>query len=261
MSDKIERLAKNLADAWVNNGTIPLPAAADAPSSREEAYQIQNRMAEIVGTPVVGWKVGATVIAVQQFEGHDGPIPGRILEDRLFQSGAEVPAKLIHGNKLEAEFAFRLTRDFGPKDAPFTKQSIADSMEFVPALELAGGRYAPGTGNRGLRTFDAVADNGFSGAVVVGQDIKDWQKIDFDAMEIDLRIDDSPAIQVYSGQYRRDPAVVMAETLTDLANRGISLKAGDVVLTGSLTIPTPLRQGQSVTAKFGDLATLTVKMI
>lgn len=261
MSDKIERLAKALADAWTTNATLPLPAPDDAPASRAEAYKIQDRMAELVGKRVVGWKVGATVKAVQQFEGHDGPLPGRIFEDRLFESGAEVPAKLVKSLKIEAEFAFRLTRDIGPGGAPFTKEAIADSIVFHPALELAGSRYAPGTGNRGARTFDGIADNGSSGAAVIGPGIKDWQRIDFNTMPIACCIDDSPAIQAYSGPYRRDPATVTAETLTDLAARGIGLKAGDVILTGSLTLPTPLRAGQTVTAKFGDLATLTVKMV
>jgi 2-keto-4-pentenoate hydratase len=80
-------------------------------------------------------------------------------------------------------------------------------------------------------------------------------------MEIACSIDGSPAIQAYGGPYRRDPATVTGETLTDLAARGIGFKAGDVLLTGSLTLPTPLRAGQSVTARFGDLATITVKMV
>lgn len=261
MTNKIDRLARVLADAWNNDTTVPLPALEDAPASRAEAYQIQDRMAEFIGKRVVGWKVGATVKAVQQFEGMDGPLPGRIFEDRLFESGATVQAKTIRGLKIEAEFAFRVTRDIGPNGAPFTREAIADSIVFHPALELAGTRYAPGTGNRGSRTFDGIADNGSSGSVVIGPAITDWQKIDFSAMEIACCIDDSPPIQAYSGPYRRDPATVTAETLTDLAARGIGFKAGDVLLTGSLTLPTPLRAGQSVTARFGDLATITVKMV
>ena len=35
----------------------------------------------MIGGDVAGWKVGATVRAVQVFEGHDGPLPGRIFAD------------------------------------------------------------------------------------------------------------------------------------------------------------------------------------
>lgn len=261
MSDKIEQLARMLAEAWMAGRTVPLPALEEAPASRAEAYKIQDRMAELIGGQVAGWKVGATVKAVQVFEGHDGPLPGRIFADRIFESPAEVPARLVTGLKIEAEFAFRLTRDMGPSEAPFTAEKIADSIVFHPALELAGSRYAPGTGNRAGRTFDGIADNGSSGAVVIGPAVKDWRGLDFNNMPIEATIDDSPPIQAYSGPYRRDPAVVMAETLNDLAARGVGLKAGDVVLTGSLTLPTPLRAGQTVAAKFGNLATLKLRMV
>lgn len=261
MSDKVERLARVLAEAWTAGRTVPLPSLEEAPASRAEAYRVQDRMAEIIGGRVVGWKVGATVKAVQAFEGHDGPLPGRIFADRLFESPAEIPARLVTGLKIEAEFAFRLTRDLGPGEAPFTAEKIAGSIVFHPALELAGSRYAPGTGNRAARTFDGIADNGSSGAVVIGPAVQDWRGLDFDAMPIEATIDDSPPIQAYSGPYRRNPAVVTAETLNDLAARGIGLKAGDVILTGSLTLPTPLRAGQAVSARFGDLATLKLRMI
>ena len=76
MNARIERLAVALAEAWRNDTTMPLPAADAAPASRAEAYAVQDRMAALIDDAVVGWKVGATVEAVQRLEGHDGPIPG-----------------------------------------------------------------------------------------------------------------------------------------------------------------------------------------
>ena len=259
MEQRLEKLAQDLARAWVDGKTVPLPQDADAVRSRAEAYQVQDRMAELIGQPVVGWKVGATVRAVQVFEGHDGPLPGRIFANRLFLSPATMPVALVTGLKLECEFAFRLTRDLDGSRGAFTAAGIADSLVFHPAIELAGTRYAPGTGNRAGRTFDGIADNGSSGAAVLGPAITDWRKLSFETMPIDARIDDSPAIQAYSGGYRRNPSEIMAETLNDLRGRGISMKAGDCVLTGSLTLPTPLRTGQTLVTRFADLATITVK--
>ena len=37
-----------------------------------------------------------------------------------------------------------------------------------------------------------------------------------------------------------------------------ALAAGDLLSTGSLTVPTPLRRGQTYVARFGDLQTLSV---
>jgi len=198
-----EQLARDLADAWRSGGTIPLPPAGQGPGTRAEAYAIQDRMAELIGGAVAGWKVGATVRAVQLFEGHDGPLPGRIFADRCFDSPALLPANLFNGVKVECEFAFRLTRDLPKGTTPIGRAEIADALTFHPAFELAGSRFAPGTGNRAATTFDGIADNGSGGAAVLGAAIEGWQTLAFETMEIDARIDDSPPIQIYTGAYRR----------------------------------------------------------
>ena len=56
-------------------------------------------MAELIGGQVAGWKVGATVRAVQVFEGHDGPLPGRIFADRLFDSPARILREPVQGRE------------------------------------------------------------------------------------------------------------------------------------------------------------------
>ncbi len=261
MSGEFEQLARGLAAAWRSGGTIPLPPEGQGAASRAEAYDIQDRMAELIGGQVAGWKVGATVRAVQVFEGHDGPLPGRIFADRLFESPARISASLFKGVKVECEFAFRLTRDLPKGSAPVSRDDIAAWLTFHPAFELAGSRYAPGTGNRAATTFDGIADNGSGGAAVLGPAVADWQTLSFDTMEIDARIDDSPPIQIYTGAYRRDPVAIVAETFSDLRVRGVALPAGTCVLTGSLSLPTPVRKGQTVTAKFADLPALTFMMV
>jgi 2-keto-4-pentenoate hydratase len=261
MAGKFEQLARDLAEAWLSGGTIPLPRAGEGPATRADAYAIQDRMAELIGAKVAGWKVGATVRAVQVFEGHDGPLPGRVFADRLFESGAKIPAGLFAGVKVECEFAFRLTRELPAGKGPVTRDQIAGSLTFHPAFELAGSRFAPGTGNRGANTFDGIADNGSGGAAVLGAAVADWQSLPFDTMEIDAHIDDSPPIQIYTGAYRRDPVTIVAETFSDLRARGVELPAGTCVLTGSLSLPTPVRKGQTVTATFKGLPQLSFSLV
>ena len=77
-------------------------------------------------------------------------------------------------------------------------------------------------------------------------------------MPIDARIDDGDPIEVYTGELRRDPVDILVETINGLASRGIGLAAGDLLSTGSLTLPTPLHKGQTYVARFGDLQTLAV---
>jgi 2-keto-4-pentenoate hydratase len=259
MPRDLERLAADLAKAWAGGGTIPLPPMGEAPASRLDAYLVQDRMAEKIGGRVAGWKVGATVRAVQVFEGHDGPLPGRIFADRCFDSPAQVPARLFPGVKIECEFAFRLNEGLAAGGA-VTAEALAPILTFLPAIELSASRYAPGTGGRAATTFDGIADNGSGGAVVLGAAVKSWRDLPFQTMSIDARIDASPPIQAYSGPYRRHPLEIAAETFTDLRARQVALPSGTLVLTGSLTLPTSLRPGQTLTVRFADLPPLSLRL-
>lgn len=258
LTETFSDLAERLAAAWVNGTTIPLPPADAAPRDRADAYAIQDHMAEIVGQPVAGWKVGASVPCVQLFEGHDGPLPGRVFANRCFERDATLPAALFHGAKIETEFAFRLTQSL--PDRRIETADLQDKLTFHPAIELSATRYAPGTGNRAATSFDGIADNATSGAVVLGDAVDNWHALDFESLRLDARIDDSPPIQAYSGAFRRDPIEIVAETISDLHERGIAFEPGMCLLTGSLTLPTPLRKGQTLVIQIADFPTVRLSL-
>jgi 2-keto-4-pentenoate hydratase len=259
MRPELERLARSLAEAWRACATIPLPAAEAAPRSRGDAFAIQDRMAEILGDRCVGWKVGAAVRAVQILEGHDGPITGRFFAPRLYRSPARIPA-LYEGYKIESEFAFRFAQNVPPRARPYTRAELEPQLVLHPGLEVSGVRYATSGGSRKANTHDAIADNGSGGAYVVGDGIADWRGLDLATLPIDARIDAGEPIHTYSGEYRRDPVDILVETVNGLSERGIGLAAGDLLSTGSLTLPTPLHAGQTYVAHFGDQQMLTVSM-
>lgn len=255
MNAPLEALSLSLADAWRGFRMIPLPGVEASPRSRADAFAVQDRMAKLLGERCVGWKVGAAVRAVQVFEGHDGPIVGRILASRLHESPARIDASFA-GYKVECEFAFRFAKDVPPKAGGYQREALEPDLVLHPGLELAGTRFAPG--GRKATTHDAIADNGSGGGYVVGPAIPRWRQIDLATLDIDARIDGGEPIGVYTGELRRDPVDILVETVNGLAERGIGLAAGDLLSTGSLTVPTPLRRGQTYVARFGDLQTLTV---
>ncbi len=260
MQSNLDNLARELAHAWTSGGTTPLPPEGQGPTSRAQAYAVQDRMAELIGGKVAGWKVGATVRAVQVFEGHDGPLPGRVFADRSFDSPAHVPFELFRSPKVECEFAFRLNQALPGGHAPISADELAPLVTFHPAIEIAAYRYAPGTGLRALNTFDGIADNGGAGGAVLGQAVPNWRGLPFETMPIEARIDSSDPIQMYSGAYRRDPLVITAETLTELRQREVPLEAGMFVLTGSLSLPTAIRRGQTLIVRFADFAPLSLTL-
>jgi 2-keto-4-pentenoate hydratase len=260
MDARLERLAADLAEAWRRNATIPLPDGGSGPASRAEAFAVQDRMVELVGDRTAGWKVGAAVEAVQQLEGHDGPIVGRILTARVHHSPATVPAATFAEGKVECEFAFRLTADLPLREAPYTRDDLAGIMVFHPAIELTGSRYAATGDGRQPSTHEVIADNCSASGFVFGPPLPAWHSLPFATLPIDARLNGTP-LGVYTGVQRYDPVTAVADTAIDLARRGIGLKAGDYVSTGSATVPIPVSAGQTLVAVFGDLSRLEVTLV
>ena len=258
MTDHAETLGKQLADAWAKGTLVPLPETA--PDSRGAAYAIQDHMAKAIGGTVSGWKVGAPAKAVQMFEGHDGPIPGRVFEDRTFQGSGTISSDMFHGAKVECEYAMRLVSPLTAMPGSVTRADLEDKTVFHPAIELASTRYAPGTGGRAMNTYDGIADNGTGGAAVLGEAVADWRSLDFSDMEIVATIDGSPPIQAYSAVYRLHPLDVLAMIINDLAGRGIDFEVGQFLMTGSQTLPTPFRKGQTLTVQHAGLSPITLTM-
>lgn len=261
MNNKFEALTAALVAAWNAGDMIPVPPAEEAPRNRRDAYDIQDRFAQILGDRCIGWKVGAAVPAVQTMEGHDGPIPGRLFASRQFESPAKIPAALVGGYKVECEFAFRFKDAVPARQRPYTRQELEANLVFHPGLEIAGHRYRPDPSGRKATTHDLIADNGACGAYVETEGIEDWDSIDFARVAIDARIDGGDRIQQFSGELYRDPVDVLVETVNDLSTRGIGINAGDILTTGSLTLPTPIQQGQTFVARFGNFATLEVSLV
>jgi 2-keto-4-pentenoate hydratase len=167
---------------------------------------------------------------------------------------------MFDGYKIECEFAFRFQQAVPARANPYTRAQLVPLLVFHPGLELAGTRYAAGTGGRKFTTYDAIADNGTGGAYVVAEGVEKWQGIDFEKLPIDARIDGGAPIHTYAGEFRRDPVDILVETVNGLSERGIGINAGDLLSTGSLTLPTPLHKGQTYIAHFADIQTLSVSI-
>lgn len=253
-----EALAQAIAAAWDSGRKIPLAVEPTTPDSRAAAYRIQDRIFAIHGRPGAGWKVGAAIEAVQRLEGHDGPVQGRILADRVYGNGSKAPGRLLDGCKVECEFGFRVARPLAGLRSGQNKQ-IAEALVFHPAVELSDTRFTAER-PRKFTTWDAIADCGGSGGFVFGDGVEAWHGFDFNALPIDARIDNGNAIEVYRGGFRRDPFEIAVELIEHLTGRGIALGVGDYLSTGSLTVPTALRRGQTFVAKIGDFPRISISL-
>src|SRR5438046_830824 len=107
----IQMAATTLWLNWQRSVRIDALPEAGRPQDRGDGYAIQARLADLSGQSLAGWKIAATSIAGQAHIRVDGPLAGRLLNERVFDSGATIS---LAGNLMrvaEAEFAFRFRRD------------------------------------------------------------------------------------------------------------------------------------------------------
>ena len=114
------------------------------------------------GARVVGHKIGLTSRAMQMASKMTEPDYGRILNDALFNDGAQIPAGRFLKPRLEVELAFIMGEDLAGPDARIYDVMRATEM-VVPALEIIDYRTEV---PRAIT--DTIADNAAFGAIVVG---------------------------------------------------------------------------------------------
>lgn len=260
MRDQWESLGRRLADAWRAAGELSEFTDADRPTSRTDAYAVQDAMAAQLGEEITGWKVGATSSKMRELDGHDDVIPGRMFASTTsFGTALELPASRYPHSRVETEFAFRLTGDVPIRNTPWTAQELASRVVFHPAIEIIGTRYPKGEIAPAIGTLETIADNGGGIGFVFGEGLEDWQSIDYQQHLITLTVDGGEPAENFLGEFRCIPIEALADLVNHLQSRGIAMKVGDYVSTGAATVPQHVKQGSHVVADFGVLGKIELR--
>lgn len=253
----IEAAARLLYDARQQKATMAALPAAARPTTVAEGYAIQDRLAGLSDEPTLAWKVGAWGSALQGRLGLDAPFSGRYQAPYVVEHPAVLGWERFASRPgLECEVGVRLGSDLGPGDGPFTGDSVRDALDaLVPAIEIVSGRFAEPMQCGGP---SLVADNGMSGYLVLGAPVAIADAPPFDEIHATLRINGDTAAEGDLHAAGFDPIEVVAWLAGQLTGRGITLSAGSVVSTGSLTGLWPARPGDAAVADLGRLGRLSV---
>ncbi|ABM95081.1 2-keto-4-pentenoate hydratase [Methylibium petroleiphilum] len=214
-----------------------------------DAYAIQAATLRRRGMPAVGFKLGYTSAAMRAQMNIDQPNFGVLTEaHRLGVDGHTIDrGRLIHP-RVEPEIALRLGRELA--GAGHDRASVSRHLDAVmPALEVVDTRYP----DYRFTLVDNIADNSSSAGFVTGPALP-WQEgFDLGAVEVELRIDGQTVDRGRGADAMGDPLLALAWLAGFLAERGLAVPAGAVVLTGGLTRAQPAERGQFVEAGFGWL--------
>jgi len=205
----------------------------DGPTAISDAYDIQDGFVSLLRPQhgdIIGYKVGLTSAPMQTFCGINHPIAGVVLARRVHRSGATVPLKDFGRLGLEFEIAVRIKSDIAAGGKPHTASTIQPHIDGVcAAVELVDDRSADYT-NLDVRSL--VADNSWNAGIVLSDFAPAWP--DLEAALGKATRDGSPIGEGHGRDILGHPFNSVAWLADQLASRGEGLKAGQVVMTGSV---------------------------
>jgi 2-keto-4-pentenoate hydratase len=227
------RAAETLLAEHEANVTFKPLGPPDRPATVADAYDIQDRFVTLLRGrhgDAVGYKVGLTSAAMQTFCGIDHPIAGAVLAGRVMQSGATARRADFGRLGLEFEIAVRIQSDVPVTGMPHTAETIAPHIGGVgAAIEIVDDRRAD---YASLDVLSLVADNSWNAGIVLSEFSTTWPDLE---SVVGRATRDRVAIGEGHGRdILGHPFNSVAWLATQLASRGERLKAGEVVMTGSV---------------------------
>jgi 2-keto-4-pentenoate hydratase len=244
----------NIASALVAARTTGAPAALKpevlARLDDEAGVRIQHLTLERLQARVAGWKVAVLP--------DDLVIAAPIIEQLLHHSPAALP-KSVHGiGQVECEIAFLLGRSLQQsRGGVFGREEVAASIDSAcAAVEVLHSRLPDGTHSaRGALLADMLSN----AALVVGAPLATWSNVDFKTIAVQLAVNGNAVVSRRGGLPSGDPLGGVVALANHLARRGIPLRAGQYVTTGSYTGVHSGAPGDEMVVSFAGFSDLRLK--
>ncbi len=252
-----EELAQLLAAARREGRNAAALPPALVPADRATAYNVAERVAELLGWEQGGWKVAATNTDMQQRLRSAEPIYGRVFRQFILPSPAALPFAALVTPLVECEFAMVMGQSLPPRPSAYSREEVADAVTAVrPAIEVAQCRFR----DADLPPIEGVlADGSASGHLILGEGCEDWRALDLAAAPVALYTDGRLRREGRGADAMGHPLNVLHWLANARAAFGDGLKAGDVISTGTCTRMIPPRAGEVHVGDFGVLGTVEVR--
>jgi 2-keto-4-pentenoate hydratase len=254
--NRITAASRTLRHHWRAGTKLASLETSQRPCDREEGYAIQARIEKYSAGRLFGWKIAATSEAGQRHINVDGPMAGRILRETVIPDGGTAS---MAGNEMrvaEPEFAFRMDADLPPRLSAYTVQEVLDAVGTLhPAIEIPDSRFKDFI-NAGAAQI--IADNACAHLFVLGAATpSNWRGLDL--------VEQKPVITLRDKQFTGhgknvlgDPLLALTWLANELRQLGVTLKAGQVVTTGTCHPPLPIEAGDVFEADFDLIGKVSV---
>lgn len=251
-----------LRAAWEGRRKVA-PLGPLAPANEGAAYAVQVALAALAGAvPPAGFKVGATAATMQAYLGVASPAAGFMAAENLKPDGFSSPFAGWLSPGTECEIALRLGADIPFTGTAPSRQQAAEAVAAVlPAIEIVENRYSD---MKAVGTPTLIADQFFHAAAVLGPETR-FAPADLAAGALreiagGMRIDGALFGEGRGADLLGDPLDVLRWLAASGAASAFGgLKAGQVVLCGSVTPPAWLAGPGLVEVAFAELGAVTVR--
>ena len=252
--DRSLAAARAIAAARRNRASLPALPAEIVPRDETEGYRVQRALHDLmlpVNGALAGYKIGCTSTVMQLYLDIPHPCSGGVFERGIHDSGVTLPAADYLRVGVECEIAVRLSRDLPASAAPFTQQTVADAIDaYRPAIEIVDDRYVKWE-TMGAPTL--VADDFFAAGCVLGLPVARAAAPDLLAVTGRAIINGEVVGQGSGADVLGHPHNALAWLANHLATEGRGLRAGQIVLTGSLVKTVWLKAGDRVVMELDGL--------
>lgn len=226
----------------------------------EDAYNISLRMIDRrveAGEKIIGKKIGVTSRAVQRMLDVHQPDFGYLTDQMAFNQGEEMPiSERLIQPKAEGEIAFILKKDLmGPGVTNADVLAATDCV--IPCFEVVDSRIE----NWQIRIQDTVADNASCGLFILGDKAVNPRKVDLATCGMVVEKNGSVISTGAGAAALGSPVNCVAWLANTLGEFGIPLKAGEVILSGSLVPLEPVKAGDHMSVHIGGIGSASVRFV
>jgi 2-keto-4-pentenoate hydratase len=241
-----------------------------------DAYEIQLaniRRKIAAGQRVRGHKVGLSSPVMQQMMGVDEPDYGHLLDSMILDQDAPIPAARYCYPRIEVEIGYVLGSAL-PGAGCTEADVLAATAYIVPSLELIDSRITDWR----IKLADTIADNASSAGVILGAERKTPAELaaagvdlsDIDAVLFEREGSGGRAGSGGEGKMTEvargntsavlgNPTACVAWLARKVADFGVKLEAGHLILPGSCTRAIDARPGSVFRAEFAGLGTVNAE--
>ena len=232
------------------------------PTDWDDAYNIQWAVHDwfaAIGESYEGWKVGVTSTTMQAYMKMTTPALGRVRRNLTARNHADLDRKQYCAPGIELEIVARMGKDVAPRDQPWTRQEMAGSVAaLMPGFEVVDDRYS---GILDMPATTLAADDFCNAGCVLGDEIADWQSLDLEAIEGHMTVNGDDAGTGHGRDVLGHPLEALAYVANHLGKHGKTLKAGEIVMLGSLVKTAWLDAGDSAIGEIKGLGKVSLAFV